>query len=153
MAQYGENLVGRRDPRWIGYVPAVADRTVRIDHEDTSPQDPAQARSTVVEDPVGVAEVPIEIAEEYQVVRQAKLIAPRVMRPGGIDADAVQLDAELAEVCDAFSELGKLVRSTWAKVEDVRQQHNRAALECRRQADRFPSADGELEIGCLVARS
>jgi len=72
--------------------------------------------------------------------------------PGGIDADAEDLYAKLAEVLDAFSELGKLIRSTRAEVEDVGQERDRAALEDARQADRFPPADGQLEVGRRVAR-
>jgi len=73
--------------------------------------------------------------------------------PRRVDTDAVQLDAELAEVLDAFSELGKLVRSTRAEVEDVRQQNNWPALQGVREAHRFASTQRELEIGCLVAGS
>jgi hypothetical protein len=42
--------------------------------------------------------------------------------PGRIDADAVDLDTQGAELVKSFSELGKLVRSTRAEVEDIGQQ-------------------------------
>jgi hypothetical protein len=49
--------------------------------------------------------------------------------PGRVDADAVDLDAEGAELVKAFSELGKLVRSTRRKVKHIGQQDDGATGE------------------------
>jgi hypothetical protein len=51
------------------------------------------------------------------------------MRPGGVDANAVDLGSDCLELLDAFSELGKLVGSTGAEVEDIGQQNDGAMLE------------------------
>jgi hypothetical protein len=73
------------------------------------------------------------------------------VRPGGIDADADDLGAQVAELLDTFSELGKLVRSTRAEVEDVGQEHDGPLLERIGQMERFWAADRQLEIGRGVA--
>jgi hypothetical protein len=64
------------------------------------------------------------------------------VRPGGIDADANDLGAQVTELLDTFSELGKLVRSTRAEVEWVGQQDDATAGERVRQTERLAPAYG-----------
>jgi hypothetical protein len=68
------------------------------------------------------------------------------MRPRGVDADAIDLSTQRGEFGESLSELGKLVRSTRAEVEGVRQQQYWAALEDRGQPHGFFAAHGELEV-------
>jgi hypothetical protein len=58
---------------------------------------------------------------------------------------------ELGELVEAFSELGKLVRSTRRKVENVRKQNDGAVLDGIGQTHRFLAADWQLEVGGAVA--
>ena len=73
------------------------------------------------------------------------------MCPGRIDAHADDLRAERAELRDTFSELGKLVGSTGAEVEDVGQQDDGAFLKRISQVEPFGPADRQLEIRGRVA--
>jgi hypothetical protein len=74
------------------------------------------------------------------------------MCPRRIDADAKDLSAQIAELLDPFSELGKFVRSTGAKVEGVRQQDDPALGQRRRQPHGFLAAHWQLKVGRWVAR-
>ena len=73
------------------------------------------------------------------------------MRPGGVDTDAEHLRTQGTELFDLLSELGKLVRSTRAEIEDVREQDYGAASQRFGQADRLLAAHGQLEIGSGIA--
>jgi hypothetical protein len=59
---------------------------------------------------------------------------------------------ELFELVDAFSELGKLVRSTWREVEDVRQQDDWAVLKGVGQPHRLFATDRQFELWGGIAR-
>ena len=73
------------------------------------------------------------------------------MRPRRIDADAEDLRTGRTELFDPLSELGKLIGSPRAEVEDIRQQNDRSALDGVREAHGLPGADGKLEIWGAVA--
>jgi hypothetical protein len=73
--------------------------------------------------------------------------------PGRVDTDAIDLGAQAAELFDSFSELGKLVGSTRAEVEKVRQQHDWSAAEHLGQAHGLSAVDRQFEIGGRVAGS
>jgi hypothetical protein len=73
------------------------------------------------------------------------------VRPGGVDTDAVHLRPETLEFFDPLSELGKLVRSTRRKVKNIRQQHDGAARQGSREADRLFASDRQLEVGSRIA--
>jgi hypothetical protein len=150
-AQGIENLGGGGQAGWVGHVPAVGDLAVGRDHQDGSANDVLEARGRAGEQLVASAEVAIEIAEQDQVVGQVQGLAPGVVGPCRVDADADDLRAEVAELGDAFSELGKLVRSTRTEVEDVGQQHHGAVAECIGQVELFGAADRQLEVRCGVA--
>jgi uncharacterized protein involved in exopolysaccharide biosynthesis len=71
--------------------------------------------------------------------------------PGRIDADAEDLRTQGTEFLDLLSELGKLIGSTRAEVEDVREQDDGAAGQRFGQADRLLAAHGQLEVRSGVA--
>jgi hypothetical protein len=95
-----------------------------------------------VEQPKGRTELTIEIAQQDEVRRQAELFAPGVMRPGRIDADAKDLRAQRAKLVNPLSELGKLVCSTRAEVEDVGEQDDRPTSQSARKTHGFAAAYG-----------
>jgi FMN reductase len=68
-----------------------------------------------------------------------------------VDRDAVDLRALASEVFDAFSELGKLVRSTRRKVKHVRQKNHRPFLDGLGEFDPLWAAHRQIEIGGTVA--
>jgi hypothetical protein len=129
LSQRRENLIGGGQSRWIRDIPAVRDLGVLIDHEDGASEDVLEARRGRIQQPVRPSEIAVEVAQQDQVFGQAELRAPGVMGPGGVDANAIDLGRMCLELVDAFSELGKLVGSTRAEVEDIGQQDDGATLE------------------------
>ena len=119
---------------------------VGIDDQDGSTQHALQPGRAGIGQVVRLTEVAIEIAQQDQVFGQAELRAPGVVRPGRIDADAEHLRTQGTELFDLFSELGKLVGSTRAEIEDVGKQYDRAAGQRFGQADRLLAAHGQLEV-------
>ena len=77
--------------------------------------------------------------------------AIRVVAEWRIDRDAVDLRALGGELFDAFSELGKLVRSTRAEVEYVCQQDHRALLDGLRQLESLGPAHRQVKVGSAIA--
>jgi hypothetical protein len=71
--------------------------------------------------------------------------------PGRIDADAEDLRTQGTEFLDLLSELGKLIGSTRAEIEDVGEQDDGAAGQRFGQADRLLAAHGQLEVRSGVA--
>ena len=71
--------------------------------------------------------------------------------PNGFTGKVHHLDAKVAELRNTFSELGKLVGSTRAEVENIGQQHDWPLLERLREVEGFGAADWQLEIRGRVA--
>jgi hypothetical protein len=118
-----------------------------VHDQDRAAEDAFQTCCTYVGQVISLAELAIEVTQQYQVIGQTKLRAPGIVRPGRIDADAKDPRIQRTELVDLFSELGKLVRSPRRKVENVGQQDDRTSGQGVRQAHALFAADWQFEIG------
>lgn len=126
-----QNFIRIWKPRRIGHVPAVRHFPFGTDDQDRTAEDALQTTGARHQQVVALAELPIEITQQDHVSGQTQLVPPCVVRPRRVHADPVYLRPQRPKLFDSFSELGKFLSSPRAKVQDVRQQHNRPGLQGR----------------------
>jgi hypothetical protein len=148
-----QDFVGGRQARRIGDIPAVDDLAVRVDDQDRATNQVPETIGEGHQQLVARPEISVEVAGQDQVVGQIEGLPPGVVGPGGVDADADDLGAEGAELGDAFSELGKLVRSTRAEVEDVGEEDDGTLLEGVGEVEFFCAVGWQFEVRGGVANS
>lgn len=145
----GEVLQGSDDLVDVGYVvgvvgiPPIGDRSVGVDDEHRSFRQTGVPLPDVVANTVGLARLASPVAQQREVDPQP--VGERHLGEGRGDRDGDDLGAQLPDAGRLCPELGQLVTSDVAEVEDVEDDGDRPALEEVGQGDALAEGAPQVE--------
>lgn len=129
--------------------PSIDDGAVGVDYEYRALGQPGVAFPDVVLDPVSMGDLTLPVREHGKV--DPELLRERDLGKGGGDGDRDMLGAQLPDAGSHLSQLGQLVASDVAEVEDVENKEHGSGRQQFARGDRLFECAPEFECWSAIA--